>query len=477
MSFRRHGAAKPPACTAPVSVVPFGDLFPDGELSLPGVMPSLLLVDDDAEFARMVAESAAVKGFSVQLASGWHEAERLLRTSSPELVLLGLTLPDGSGLDLLERIKPTQRARVVVLGAPSDAQASTIVLPYPVLDYMTRPMAGQRLHDLLDRAAVLLQHRPHPHADVHRCGDLLAQSTVMMPVFDTLQRVAPTQHTVLLHGESGTGKELAARALHQHSGRRGEFVAVNCGSLAELAGSQLFGHVRGSFTGAISDHAGYFEQAHAGTLFLDEFTEMPAHIQTYLLRVLEEHAITRLGSRTHRSLDVRVIAASNRAPQQAVQVGSLRADLYYRLSEFSIFLPPLRTRKGDVGMLAQHFVDQLNHQQGCTCQLSTHSMARLEAHRWPGNVRELRHVIGRAHVMAEGPWLDPQPEVCAAPLANGLDIQPGQTLDDLERKAILSTLDHFGSDRAQAAERLGISVKTLYNKLARYRHEDELGRS
>ena len=439
-------------------------------------MPSVLLVDDDADFARMVAESAAEKGFSVRLASSWHEAERLLRTSSPELVLLGLTLPDGNCMDLLESIKPYQRARVVVLGAPPDARTAQLALPHPVFDYVAKPLAGQRLHDLLDRTAALLGRRPHSHAAVHRCGDLLAQSAAMMPVFATLRRVAPMQHTVLLHGESGTGKELAARALHQHSGRSGKFVAVNCGTLTELAGSQLFGHVRGSFTGAVSEHAGYFEQAHAGTLFLDEFTEMPAQIQTYLLRVLEEHAITRLGSCTHQSLDVRVIAASNRAPQHAVQAGTLRADLYYRLSEFSICLPPLRTRQGDVAMLAQHFVDQLNHQQGCTHQLSTQSLARLEAHSWPGNVRELRHVIGRAHVMTEGPWLDPQPDVCAAPLAKAFDVPFGQTLNELERKAILQTLDHFGSDRAHAAEMLGISVKTLYNKLARYRQEDELVR-
>lgn len=473
-TFTQHPGAVP----APDYVVgctdAYRDLFPDDDLQMLQGTPSLLLVDADTEFARAVVACATAKGFVARLASGWHEAERMLRATASDLVLLDITLADDDGLKVLERMKASQRARVVVVTANPSAQSAAIALQHQVLDYMVKPLAGRRLHELVERAAVIVAARRHGRAGVQRCGELLAQSDAMIPVFATLHRLAPMQHTVLLHGESGTGKDLAARALHKYSGRRGSFVAVNCGALAELAGSQLFGHVRGSFTGAVADHAGFFEQAHAGTLFLDEFTEMPAHIQTYLLRVLEEHVVTRLGSRTCQSLDVRVIAASNRDPQLAVQNGTLRADLYYRLSEFAIFMPPLRVRKGDVGVLAQHFLEQLNRQHGWAHQLSSESLARLEAHRWPGNVRELRHVIGRAHVMAESPLLDAWPDLCTAPLASDLDIHPGQTLDDIERKAILLTLDHFGSDRARAAQALGISVKTLYNKLARYRHEDGL---
>jgi DNA-binding NtrC family response regulator len=260
--------------------------------------------------------------------------------------------------------------------------------------------------------------------------------------------------------------------LHQYSGRPGKFVALNCGALAgEMAGSQLFGHDRGSFTGAVADHAGVFEQAHRGTLFLDEFTEMPAQIQTYLLRILEAREVTRLGAHACRALDVRVIAASNRDPQEAIQSGVLRADLYYRLAEFAIFVPPLRARMGDVDLLAQHFVDQLNGEQGVSRMLSPESRARLHAHSWPGNVRELRHVICRAHVMADGAMLEAWPDATPVLRRGEMDIHPGQTLEDIERRAIMLTLDHFGSDRARAADALGISVKTIYNKLARYRNE------
>lgn len=479
MRLKHHGALHQSVTEGHRAAVadPCADLFPDEELNpAQGVMPTLLLVDGDGDFARVLHESATARGFAVQLASGWREADGILRRTSPDLVLLELRLSDGSGLELLERMRPCQRVRTVVLAADPSAHTAQIALRHQVFDYLVKPLAGRRLQDLLDRAAATAAARRPGDVPAHRCGDLLSQSRAMVPVFATLRRVASMQHTVLLHGESGTGKDLAARALHTLSGRSGKFIAVNCGTLAELAGSQLFGHVRGSFTGAVSDHAGFFEQAHAGTLFLDEVTEMPAAIQTYLLRVLEEHAVTRLGSHARKPLDVRVIAASNREPQLAVQAGTLRPDLYYRLSEFGILLPPLRARKGDVSFLAQHFLDHLN-QQGPVRELSRQSLLRLEAHGWPGNIRELRHVISRAHVMAETPVLEVHPELPAAPATGDLDIRPGQRLDDLERKAILLTLDHCNSDRSRAARMLGISVKTLYNKLARYRQEDARGQA
>ncbi len=438
-----------------------------------GIAPSVLLVEGDAIFGASAAEYATARGCTVKVASTYHQADRLIKTMSADLLLVDVALPDGNGLNLLEQMTANQLKQVVVLTSFPSASAAMQALKYPILDYMVKPLAGRRFDALLDLAAVHAASRACCGEGPQHCGELLTQAALMAQVFAMIRRVAPLQHTVLLHGESGTGKELAARALHRYSARTGKFVALNCGALSgELAGSQLFGHERGSFTGAVADHAGVFEQAHLGTLFLDEITEMPAQIQTSLLRILEDREVTRIGAKASRPLDVRVIAASNRNPQEAIRNGVLRADLYYRLAEFAIFVPPLRERKGDIGLLAQHFVDQINRQHDVTRWLSPESLIRLNAHAWPGNVRELRHVIGRAHVLAEGAMLDAWPEKRTTARDSCADIHPGQTLEDIERRAIMLTLDHFGSDRARAAEALGISVKTIYNKLARYRAGD-----
>ena len=436
-------------------------------------VPSVLLIEGDATFGTSVAEYARARGCAVKVASTYRQADRLVRTLATDLLLIDVALPDGDGLNLLKQMTPNRLKQVVVLTNCPSAEAAEQALQYPILDYVVKPLAGHRFDALLDLAAVHAASRACGGEGSRHCGELLTQAASMMQVFTLIRRVAPLQHAVLLHGESGTGKELAARALHGYSGRTGKFVALNCGALSgELAGSQLFGHERGSFTGAVADHAGVFEQAHLGTLFLDEITEMPAQIQTSLLRILEDREVTRIGAKAARPLDVRVIAASNRNPQEAVRTGVLRADLYYRLAEFAIAVPPLRERKGDIDLLAQHFVEQINRQHGVTRWLSPESLERLNAHAWPGNVRELRHVIGRAQVLAEGAMLEAWPEMRAAARDSSAVIHPGQTLEDIERRAIMLTLDHFGSDRARAAQALGVSVKTIYNKLARYRAGD-----
>jgi DNA-binding NtrC family response regulator len=433
-------------------------------------VPSVLLIDSDAALGASAAEYARAKGCEVKVASTYQQAEQLVKTLPTDLVLVDVALPDGNGWNLLKQMTANRLKQVVVLTNCPSVEAAEQALRYPILDYTVKPLSGRRFDALLDLAAVHAALRTCCSEGSWHCGELLTQAPVMNQVFAMIRRVAPLQHIVLLHGESGTGKELAARALHQYSGRTGKFVALNCGALSgELAGSQLFGHERGSFTGAVADHAGVFEQAHGGTLFLDEITEMPAQIQTSLLRILEDREVTRIGAKNARSLDVRVIAASNRNPQEAVRNGVLRADLYYRLAEFTIFVPPLRERAGDIGLLAQHFVDQINRQHDVAYRLSPESLIRLNAHAWPGNVRELRHVIGRAYVLTEGTMLEAWPEMRTTARDSGAVIHPGQTLEDIERRAIMLTLDHFGSDRARAAQALGISVKTIYNKLARYR--------
>jgi DNA-binding NtrC family response regulator len=296
----------------------------------------------------------------------------------------------------------------------------------------------------------------------------------MQGVYDLIAKVAPTDVPVLVVGETGTGKELAAETVHGMSRRRdGPFVPVNCGAIAPgLIESELFGHERGSFTGADRAHRGYFEKANRGTLFLDEITEMPAELQVKLLRVLETGAVERVGSGDGVRVDVRVVAATNRRPEQAVADGRLREDLLYRLNAFPIVLPPLRERGDDVALLAEHFLGALNDgSEGEPKAFTRPALARLRAHSWPGNVRELRNVVQRAFILAPNDI-----DMDALPLGvweersdTSLMVRVGTSIEEAEKRLILATLEHCAGDKKRAAERLGISLKTLYNRLAVYR--------
>ena len=288
-----------------------------------------------------------------------------------------------------------------------------------------------------------------------------------------MRKVAVTNATVLISGESGTGKELVARQIHTLSGRaEGPFIALNCGAIpAELLESELFGHERGSFTGAERKHKGIFERAHEGTLFLDEITEMPMELQIRLLRVLETGSFTRVGGDDAISTDVRVLAATNRDPGKAAQDGKLREDLLYRLNVFPIEVPPLRERAGDISLLAQHFLERLNKEAGTAKALTPAALERLERHPWPGNVRELKNAIERAHIIA-GDRIDSE----LLPLKGaGLDatkssgaLPVGSSIAKVEQQLILATMERCRGDKRKAAEILGISLKTLYNKLGSY---------
>lgn len=291
-----------------------------------------------------------------------------------------------------------------------------------------------------------------------------------------VQRVAPTEATIFLFGESGTGKECIAQTIHDLSARcEGPFIAVNCGALPPgLISSELFGHERGSFTGAANRHRGYFERASGGTLFLDEVTEMPPGLQVNLLRVLETGALVRVGGASEVRTDVRIIAATNRRPPAAVAEGCLRADLYYRLAEFPVHVPPLRDRSGDVPRLAHHFLEILNAAEDSRKHLSGEALAHLEAHAWPGNVRELKNALQRAFILADGviephhfpDWAAAGEDEAAGP--GRLHFGVGTLLDEAERRLILATLDHFNGNKRLAADALGVSLKTVYNRLKRY---------
>ena len=321
-----------------------------------------------------------------------------------------------------------------------------------------------------------------PHGRLQRLCEIYGACDAMRALFDTLDKIADASATVIVLGESGSGKELVANAIHQLSERRQRpFIAVNCGALPEtLIESELFGHERGSFTGAARMHRGCFERANGGTLFLDEITEMPVDMQVRLLRVLEAGRFSRVGADQEITTDVRVIAASNRDLRAAVAAGKLREDLMYRLCVIPVSVPPLRERGGDALLLAEMFLDRLNEENGTAKTLSVESRQRIAAYRWPGNVRELKNVVHRAYVMSDdevevdtgGDFIA---TVAAAPVpraeastSDEVIIQVGTSLELAERALIMATLRSLDGSKSKAAQVLGISLKTLYNRLHAY---------
>jgi DNA-binding NtrC family response regulator len=318
-------------------------------------------------------------------------------------------------------------------------------------------------------------------ASLTAIGSLLGASPAMQEVFRLIERVGPTEASVLLTGESGSGKELAAQSIHECSSRRsGPFIAINCGAIpAGLIEAELFGYEKGSFTGAARAHAGVFERAQGGTLLLDEVTEMPLDMQTRLLRVLETRKFYRVGASAEFASDVRVIAATNRCPLQAVRNGQLREDLLYRLAVFPVQMPPLRERGDDVELLAEHFLEELNAQGGTQKRLSALARMTLKQHNWPGNIRELKNCIERAYILGDS-VLELAPLIQDGTTQGNpvgdrerLSIRVGSRIYDMERSLIEATLDYFKGNKRRAADALGCSLKTLYNKLNGYSQSQE----
>ena len=307
-----------------------------------------------------------------------------------------------------------------------------------------------------------------------RFGRLYGSSPVMQEVYRMIEKVAPTEATVFITGESGCGKELVARTIHERSPRgHGPFVAINCGAIPQnLIEAELFGHERGAFTGANRQHRGCFERAEGGTLFLDEITEMAPEMQVRLLRVLETGRFMRVGGDGEIRTNVRVLTATNRDALDAVRDGRLREDLMYRLAVFPIMLPPLREREGDTELLAEHFLQNLNVEASTSKRFSRAALTTIRAYHWPGNVRELKNAVHRAFIMAEDVVeLDLAGLACPAVEGECLRVPVGTSLAEMERQAIFATLDHCRGNKRRAAEMLGVSLKTLYNRLTAYQAE------
>jgi len=447
-----------------------------------------LIVEDDRDAAKMMAALIAEEKFTVSVAGSLKEARAQIVLQHPDVVLLDLQLPDGSGLKLFDEPDLLGNTEVVLITGHASLDTSVQALRLGVADYLIKPVSFKHLQGVLSRVM-----RPSElRAEIETLADelqttghfgaLWGRSNPMRAVYEQISRVAGTAVTVLITGESGTGKEVVARTIHDLSRRRSKpFLAVNCGAISpHLIESEIFGHEKGSFTGAERQHLGFFERANGGTLFLDEVTEMPQDLQVKLLRVLETGTFMRVGSTNALDTDVRVLAATNRVPEEAISAGKLREDLYYRLNVFPLSLPPLRDRREDVGLLANHFLGEIGKKEGEDKRFTPAGIARLERYDWPGNVRELRNVVQRAYVMSPGPTIEEKwlpagsagsAAAAEAPLASEsgvVRIPVGSSIADAERALILATLAHYDHHKEKTAAVLGISLKTLYNRLREY---------
>jgi DNA-binding NtrC family response regulator len=437
-------------------------------------MANVLLVDDEPDFVAAAKEMLQLHGHTVESAERLESARRLLCGTAPDVLLLDLMLPDGNGLELLEELRESPVKRVVFITGHPGIKSLIKNLSGPSVSYLTKPIGSTELLRTVETGGDGSSSTSANGAGNLHFGCLIGESPAMLTVYEQIEKVARTPSPVLILGETGTGKELVAESIHRASERPGQFVAVNCGSLSrELAASELFGHEKGSFTGAVRRHPGFFKRADGGTLFLDELAEMPAELQPHFLRVLETGSVLPVGSEREVPVDARTVAATNRDPKKAIADKALREDLYYRLSVFPITLPPLRARIQDVPLLVDHFLAQAKTAAGAeTRTFSAEDAARLRAYHWPGNVRELRHVVLRAAIMS-----DPNDSVLRLPERfdspfnepngqQGLAI--GRSIRDVERELIMRTLEHLNGDKRAAAETLGISLNTLYNRLNAY---------
>ena len=443
-----------------------------------------VLVVDDEPSRKGLRELLAKWGYLVDEAADGQAALEKARTFLPSVVVSDLVMPGLDGLGLLRALQDELPfASVIILTGHATVETAVAALKEGAYDYLTKPLDVPRLRILIQKALekaqttreVTLLRRTLK--EVWGYGQLVGASPVMREVFGLLELAAPTSAPVLLSGESGTGKELAARTLHELSPRhRDPFVPVNCAAIPEtLLESEIFGHEKGAFTGALERRVGCFELAHGGTIFLDEVAEMTPSTQAKFLRILQDGTLRRLGGKTEVAVDVRVVAATNKDPEKAIRDGALREDLYYRLNVFSISLPPLRERREDIPLLIRAFLDEFDTKYDKRVKAVDEIVLEiLRRHPWPGNVRELRNVIERAVIACAADVI--APAHLPAGLSNVADEGPadlirlpvGTSLADVEREVILKTLAAVDRNKTRAAELLGISVKTLYNKLNQY---------
>jgi len=456
-----------------------------GEQSKRAARGRVLIVDDEAEMAKLVTADLAHLGFAPTWRGSGEEAMQLLAAEEFDAVVTDLKMKGMSGIDFCERVVTNRPdVPVVVITAYGSMEAAVAAIRAGAYDFINKPFDTEELAFTLDRA---LQHRRlqdevkrlrREVEELHSCDEMIGVSPPMKQVFELIERLRDATTTVLVTGETGTGKELVARALHRRSQRSGgPFVAINCAAVPEaLLESQLFGHARGAFTDAREARTGLFVQASGGTLFLDEIGEMPLGLQPKILRALQDHVVRPLSSPAEVSFDARIIAASNRDLEEAVEQGRFRADLFFRVNVIHIHVPPLRARGGDILLLAQRFVDHFAGQTGKkVVGLTAEAADKLLAYSWPGNVRELQNAIERAVALTafEKIVVEDLPEKVRSyhrshVIVAGENPSELVPMEEVERRYILRVLEAVGGNKSTAAQILGFDRRTLYRKLERY---------
>jgi DNA-binding NtrC family response regulator len=451
----------------------------------------VLVVDDDPDSCSALKELLSAWGYETAEAFDGEEALERARAFRPALVLSDLIMPGLDGLELLKALRvELPSSAIILLTGNATVESAVAAMKDGAYDYITKPVDIRRLEVLVAKAlekadvmreVTLLRRQLR---DTRGIGPLLGSCPAMQRVFRLIRLAASTTAPVLILGESGTGKELVARTIHDLSARRQEpFVAVNCSAIPEtLLESELLGHEKGAFTGALKRRAGYFELADRGTLLLDEIAEMSPALQAKYLRVLQDGTVRRVGGDSEIKVDVRILAATNKDPIEAIKTGALREDLYYRLNVFTITLPPLRHRKQDIPVLVDSFISEFSATYEKQVKgIDDAALRTLTEYAWPGNIRELRNCIERAVVACDGDRVGPDMLYTQTPFSSkqahtdnfdGVVLPVGTTLEQAERELILKTLGSTSDNRTRAAEILGVSAKTIHNKLKQYRLAD-----
>ncbi len=446
----------------------------------------VLIVEDDSSTREGLAELVQTWGFQTEEAADGEEGLRKVTSFRPAIIVSDMVMPRVGGMELLRALKDQlSDLTLILLTAQGTVETAVEAIKEGAYDYLSKPVDPQRLQILLKKAVERqdtlreVRHLRRQLREAGTFGKIVGNSPSIRTIYRVIEQAAPTLASVLISGESGTGKELIAQTIHELSPRSSyPFVAINCAAIPEtLLESEIFGHEKGAFTGAHDRRTGVFELAHRGTLFLDEIAEMQPATQVKLLRVLQERSFRRLGGRQEQSVDVRVIAATNVNPGDAVKNGTLREDLYYRLNVFAVELPPLRERRDDVPLLIQRFLNEFNAtNEKAVRGVDQDAMQILEQYPWPGNIRELRNVIERATILTDTEFigtrnLPPLLVTRGEETLPNIVLTPGTTVDEAERRLIVLTLDHMHNNKTRAAEVLGISLKTLHNKLNRMKED------
>lgn len=434
-----------------------------------------MIVDDDKDMRLALQETLTRRGYGTTLACNGIEALERMREKEYQAIIADIKMPGMSGVEMLQEVKKKGlNTPLILITAYGKIEDAVEAMKAGAFDYIQKPFSSEAVEAIVDKAleqnnkkATKRRHMPK--------GEIITNDPAMQKIIELASMVAPTRAPILIQGESGTGKEVLARFIHNHSPRKEyPFIAINCAALPEgLLESELFGHEKGSFTGAISRKLGKFELAQGGTLMLDEISEMNLHLQAKLLRVLQEYEIDRLGGREPISIDVRIIATTNRDLGEAIAEKKFREDLFYRLNVVSLVIPPLRERREDIPLLTDHFMHKYSRDNGKGSKVvSKNALSLLMEYPWPGNVRELENIIERAVILSRDNTLSPKDISLPFPLSVKAEVgENGKqcSMKDMEKALILKTLTEYNNNRTHTAKTLGISIRTLRNKLKEYR--------